>query len=161
MNKLPQEIHVVISREVTDEFWDQDAIIKIVEREISARERASANAASPVERQPREGPVTTSALLSNNSSVVCSFCGQPHPSSECGSVNDVGERKQLLVKAGRCFVCLRKGHIGRDCRSLGKCSNCGGRHHLSICSKSKHKGPQDRTRATQKTVQNASPNDQI
>ena len=160
MNKLPQEIRVVISREVTDECWDLDAIMKIVEREISARERASANAASPVRKQPREGPVTTSALLSNNSSVVCSFCGQPHP-SECGSVTDVGERKQLLVKAGRCFVCLRKGHIGRDCRSSGKCSNCGGRHHFSICSKSKHNGPQDTTRASQKTVQNASPNDQV
>ena len=107
MNKLPQEIRVVICREVTDEGWDLDAIMKIVEREISARERASANAASPVKKQPREGPATTSALLSNNFSIVCSFCGQPHPSSECGSVTDVGERKQLLVKAGRCFVCLR------------------------------------------------------
>ena len=63
MNKLPQEIRVVISREVTDECWDLDAIMKIVEREISARERESANAASPVRKQPREGPVTTSALL--------------------------------------------------------------------------------------------------
>ena len=161
MNKLPQEIREVISREVTDERWDLDAIMKIVEREISARERASANAASPVRKQPREGPVTTLALLSNNSSIVCSFCGQPHPSSECGSVTDIGERKQLLVKAGRCFVCLRKGHIGREYRSSGKCSNCGGRHHLSICSKSKHNGPQDTTQASQNTVQNASPNDQV
>ena len=111
----------------------------IVEKEISAREQATATVTvtSPVKKQPREVSVTASALLSNNSSIACSFCSQPHPSSDCGSVTDVGERKRILVKAGRCYNCLKKGHIGRDCRSPSKFSNCGGRHHLSICSRPK------------------------
>ena len=161
MNKLPQEIRVLISKEVTGEGLDLDVIMKIVEKEISARERATVTVTSPVKKQPREGPVTASALLSNNSSIACSFCSQPHPSSDCGSVTDVGERKRILVKAGRCYNCLKKGHIGRDCRSPSKCSNCGGRHHLSICSRPRTNGPQDTTRARQQTVQNAAPISQV
>ena len=38
MNKLPQEIRVSISKEVTGESLDLEAIMKIVEKEISARE---------------------------------------------------------------------------------------------------------------------------
>ena len=163
MNKLRQEIRVSISKEVTGESLDLEAIMKIVEKEISARERATATVTvtSPVKKQPRECSVTASALLSNNSSFACSFCSQPHPSSDCGSVTDVGERKRILVKAGRCYNCLKKGHIGRDCRSPSKCSNCGGRHHLSICSRPKTNGPQDATRTSQQTVQNAAPTGQV
>ena len=43
-----------------------------------------------------------------------------HVSRYCGGLADV-------------FVCLKKRHIGRDCRSSMKCSNCHGRHHSSIC----------------------------
>ena len=33
----------------------------------------------------------------------------------------------------RCFVCLRKGHIARQCNSRSRCPHCSGRHHGSIC----------------------------
>ena len=162
MNKLPQEIRVSISKEVTGESLDLEAIMKIVEREISARERATATVTvtSPVKKQPREGSVTASALLSNNSSIACSFCSQPHPSSDCGSVTDVGERKQILVKARRCYNCLKKGHIGRDCRSPSKCSNWR-KTPFEHLSRPKTNGPQDATRASQQTVQNAAPTGQV
>ena len=41
--------------------------------------------------------------------------------------------KQILRSSGCCFNCLRKGHIGRNCRSQSKCQKCKGRHHTSIC----------------------------
>ena len=41
----------------------------------------------------------------------------------------------ILKKSGRCFICLKKFHVGRDCRSAGRCSNCHGRHNVSICLK--------------------------
>lgn len=44
-------------------------------------------------------------------------------------------RKQILRKHGRCYICLRRGHIGRDCRSHTRCSKCNGRHHVSICER--------------------------
>ena len=31
-------------------------------------------------------------------------------------------------------VCLRRGHISRNCRSQGQCRRCGGRHHAAICN---------------------------
>ena len=42
-------------------------------------------------------------------------------------------RKDLLIKQGRCFVCLRKDHLSRNCPSKNQCFKCKGRHHISIC----------------------------
>ena len=54
-------------------------------------------------------------------------------------MTQVDARKQILRSSGRCFICLRKGHISRDCRSRSKCPKCGGRHHFSICLKREKK----------------------
>ena len=64
----------------------------------------------------------------------CSYCRQNHPSASCRTVSDVAARRQILRKTGRCFVCLRKNHMSRECRSNMRCSHCEGRHHISICS---------------------------
>ena len=37
------------------------------------------------------------------------------------------------MKSGRCFVCLKKGHISKDCRSSRGCYSCWKRHHTSLC----------------------------
>ena len=42
-------------------------------------------------------------------------------------------RKLALKRAGRCFICLRRGHVSTNCRSGLKCSHCNNRHHTSIC----------------------------
>ena len=39
MNRLPQELRLIISREIGDVKWHIDEIMTIVERKISARER--------------------------------------------------------------------------------------------------------------------------
>ena len=40
-----------------------------------------------------------------------------HRSSECQVVTNVASRKGILCKKGVCFVCLRSGHIARNCLS--------------------------------------------
>ena len=60
---------------------------------------------------------------------------QPHSSNSCHVATHPDARRQILQKAGRCFICLRRGHISRECHSNAKCFKCGGRHHVSICSK--------------------------
>jgi len=40
MNRLPKDLHLIISREVGHAEWDVDQLMAIVEHEISARERA-------------------------------------------------------------------------------------------------------------------------
>ena len=48
MNKLPSEFRLAVSREIVDDQWELDAIMKVVEREINARERAAASSCPSV-----------------------------------------------------------------------------------------------------------------
>jgi len=63
------------------------------------------------------------------------YCGQGHQSASCDTIADVTARREVLRKAGRCYICLRKNHLSRDCHSSFSCRKCRGRHHTSICSR--------------------------
>ena len=136
VNKLPKELRVTISKDIQQEEWEFDVILEVVEKEINARERASSSINDPL-KKPSKEPATVAALFSGGSSPVCVFCSQHHPASQCKTVTDIRRRKESLMKSGRCFVCLRRGHIGRDCRSTTGCTGCGKKHHASICDLSK------------------------
>ena len=123
-----------MSAEVTTGEWDLDRLMNIVEKEIDARERAAYTSNHPPRRPPRDIPTATT-LTSSDATPRCAYCGQAHSSNSCSSVTDPAERKKLLMKSGRCFACLRRYHMQRDCRSAMRCPNCGGRHHVSICMK--------------------------
>ena len=45
------------------------------------------------------------------------------------------ERKKRLIEQERCFRCLRKGHILKNCYIKRNCSYCNGPHNSAICSK--------------------------
>ena len=135
LNKLPQDLRLIVSRKITDEDWNLDGLMVLMVQEVEARERAAATQTDPIQRgrKPDKGPHTAAALMSGNSNPTCCFCDQQHPSDACRVVPRIDERKAILMRAGRCFTCLRRGHISRDCRSKGKCTKCSGRHHVSIC----------------------------
>ena len=61
------------------------------------------------------------------------YCGQHHSSVQCTIVTNVQKRKEILKKSGRCFICIWKNHLSRNCPSQSCCSKCHGRHHSSIC----------------------------
>ena len=67
---------------------------------------------------------------------ICVYFKGGHAHHECKIVKSVEERKQLLRKYGRCFVCAHKGHVSRDCNSKLTCTICKGKHHVSIFYKS-------------------------
>ena len=48
-------------------------------------------------------------------------------------MNDIGERKKLLIRFGRCFNCIRKGHRARDCEKTVQCKHCKGSHNTCLC----------------------------
>ena len=49
-------------------------------------------------------------------------------------MTNMEDRKAILMKQGRCFICLRRGsHLARNCDSKIQCLGCGGRHHLAVC----------------------------
>ncbi len=134
LNKLVQELRLIISKKSGDEDWNLDAIVEEIRQELEARERAATSPTNPMKKLSRDQN-TAAALLSGSSNArpTCCFCQQAHNS--CRALTDIEARKTTLRKSGQCFVCLRKGHISRNCRSNIKCSGCQGRHHLSICSK--------------------------
>ena len=66
-------------------------------------------------------------------SLVCCYCQQPHPSTDCPTHSSHSSRRQVLRTSGRCFNCLRKGHLCRDCRSSNRCRKCKKKHYSSIC----------------------------
>ena len=129
MNRLPQELRLIVSREIGGGEWKINQLMTILEREISARERASI-----IDIVPNGPPVqTTAAFIAGDGQRKCVFCRQGHSSSSCNTISDVTQRKAILKRTGRCFVCLRRHHLSKDCRSSVKCAQCGGRHHTSIC----------------------------
>lgn len=157
LSKLPADIRLIASREISEDEWSLDALLKIMERETVARERVGTNHQRTMERTPP----TAVALMNEFSTNVptCCYCQQLHSSNNCKSVTNVGERKEILKRAGRCYTCLRKGHVSHSCRSAAKCHKCKGRHHSSICTMkpSENSTPKDpvslSTTAHQKPVQ--------
>ena len=68
----------------------------------------------------------------------CSYCQQSHLSTNCPNVTDIAARKQTLKTSGRCFNCLRRNHVSRDCKSSSRCQRCKRKHHTSICEPHPH-----------------------
>ena len=138
LNKLPQELRLIVSRKVTDADWSLDALMKVMEEEVEARERTQTSSAQQQSRRGSDRGVHTAAALvtgTNSTNPSCCYCQQAHSSNNCKTVIQTEARKIILRKSGRCFTCLRKGHISRNCRSTSKCSKCSGRHHTSICER--------------------------
>ena len=97
MNKLPSEILLIISREPTEEKRDVEKLIKIIDREVDAREWSATSRISnpsPFSKKPLPRGMPTAAALMTSSSgpVHCAFCEQGHLSSLCTVVTDVNAR---------------------------------------------------------------------
>ena len=132
--KLPAELRLVISRKVDEKDWTLDNVMTALEEEVKERERANEPTRDPPRRPGKEPPTSSSLVTGDNaSSPFCYYCNQKHAPQLCRNVVEPETRKTVLRKSGRCFVCLRRGHISRECRSRSRCSSCGGRHHVSIC----------------------------
>lgn len=141
MSKVPEEIRLIITKGIKGEDWGLDGVVEIFRTELEAREKCgqlqlkNPGNSHPSHRQIQaQNSYTTSALFNNNETrITCSFCKNSHPSVKCPNVTDPKERKNILKRQGRCFVCLKKGHLSRDCKSNIQCFVCKQRHHASVC----------------------------
>ena len=131
---MPNALRLIIGRKVSEEQWKLETVLKELLQEIETRERTSACVTNPPARRPLKDPTTVETFFSKGTTPQCCFCSQQHFSDKCQVVTGPEERKQALRKAGRCFLCLSKGHLSRHCRSKSRCSKCSGRHHRCICS---------------------------
>ena len=128
INKLPPELRLIISRRLGDGEWEFEAVMKLFETELSARERSAGVTATPSSTpRPKPGrhpPATATTLVSGSPPVNCVYCSQSHFSESCDKVKTPADRRQILRDTGRCFVCLRRRHVSRECKLSTRCAKC-------------------------------------
>ena len=74
------------------------------------------------------GHLTTDAIRG------CVYCKELHYSASCERVQNLVQRKEILMKERRCLKCLAPGHIASSCQNEKVCRHCKQRgHHQSIC----------------------------
>ena len=64
-------------------------------------------------------------------------CHQKRKPQHCKTVTKIKTRKSILRKKGKCFLCLRDGHVLRNCTQSFTCFKCEGKHHISIYDEKK------------------------
>ena len=138
MSKLPQELQLIIGREIKDKEWQFDTIMRVLGNELEARERPFLYDESQLSAESQAFPnfqrrATTSALFTKHSGPTCTYYKQSHPSNFCKMVTNHAARKVILIKQGRCLVCLRKDHLSKNFPLKHECFKCKGKHHISIC----------------------------
>ena len=134
MEKLPDELRLTVNREHKDD-WKLHSLLQAVKSEVEARERCNIRPSTEGRLLRLKPYPNGSALLrGNRGEFNCLFCKGAHRASDCRVVTNVDQRKDILKKQGRCFICLRRGgHMARNCDSKIQCFGCQGRHHLAVC----------------------------
>ena len=139
MTKIPEEIRLQVAKKIGKENWELDQVLANLKIELEAWEACGQ---LHVDRQSGShfkssrssfSQSTTSALLSSGGKITCSFCKNSHQSARCHVVTDPKMRRDLLRKYGKCFRCLKRGHLARECTSNIMCFNCKQKHHVSLC----------------------------
>ena len=141
--KLPEELRLVISRKFGSDLWTLDDILLYFKEELQAKERCCFDSPEQKKTIYRDSLFTASNLFNSADEqasreqqvLICVFCNKDHPPSKCKNVSDVKTRITILRKKGRCFICLRSGHIASKCPSNYSCRLCNKRHNISICDK--------------------------
>ncbi|CAB3986360.1 uncharacterized protein LOC110232693, partial, partial [Paramuricea clavata] len=135
IGKIPDEIRILLGRKMTGESWNLNTLLENFREELENRERC-------------EG---IQAL---------SFRDE-HTSASCFVVTDIEARKQILRKQGRCFLCLKRNHIARDCESRYMCKYCSGKHHVSLCNNNSRQSLATNSRQSLATRQESNSRQQL
>lgn len=143
MSKLPDDLKLIIGRKLESVGqWSLTEVMKVLRSELETRERCGLqNMTVGSEREtntPRITPTAAALMTTDQSkySPSCTYCKGKHTSKDCNVVTNIPARKKILRNEGRCFICLRKSHIARQCQSLNTCFRCSGKHHVSVCDNS-------------------------
>ena len=133
--KIPEELRVIISREFKDNLWNLEDMIEVVKAELHARERCSTVTLNGGRKKKGDSPGSTTENFFMESKGLCVYCRKSHSHSKCTKVTSLKARLNILRRQGRCYKCLKKGHITPDCPNTSyiciKCSTDG--HHVSLC----------------------------
>ena len=120
MNRLPHQLKLVVSCNLSSDLWDLTELLKIVKLEITARDNCEFNG-NRIGKN--DNFMSEDCLCSASSSYsqsekrakTCVFCKGDHWSNRCSVITDMEVRKILLRNHKRCFICLNQGHITQNC----------------------------------------------
>ena len=102
LEKIPMELHLIISRKIDTSEWDLETLLESFDNEIEARERCEVMTSKPPKKQHQNPqfkggkniPGTTAALVSpTEKPVSCTYCRKEHPSAHCTTITDINARK--------------------------------------------------------------------
>ena len=131
---IPDSIRLTITRGTNYLEWSVQELLAALLTEVELREDHCLSQRGSSDR--RKVPVipTANALFAKKGEIKgCAFCLGNHTPESCTKVNDIGERKKLLIRFGRCFKCISKGHRARDCEKTVQCKHCKGSHNTCLC----------------------------
>ena len=136
--KLPGELNIIISRKFGSEVWSLDKLLQFFNEELIALENCvpvSSNASKEETKNKFVYSASSFHAQSNSHEFACLYCeSKDHSSNQCKSVTNIRSRKDIIRKKSRCFICLKSGHLAKQCPSSYRCKKCNnGRHHVSIC----------------------------
>ena len=148
VNKLPSELRIAIARKVKDS--DSSKILQSFNEEVQVREKCVLSKVAIPKENPiesakprwtaRNNIATTATLYTEQGvdreqfrAVKCAYCDGTHNSHSCRTVTNHQVRKKILSQKNRCFICLRPGHVARNCHTSMRCLKCNQRHHSTIC----------------------------
>ena len=136
MKRLSPGLRIIVTKKMEKEEWSLtlDKLLALFRQEFEATERVSLES-PPASKQSNQRylPASGAALLFRHHDTTCAYCQGKHLSANCKTVTSVAIRKDILKRNGRCFVCLKKNHISKECQPNNKCSKCGRRHHANLC----------------------------
>ena len=153
-DRIPEDLQVIVSREMRGATWTLEKFMEIFKIELQARERCVSIKNSENDNDLSE-PFTSQSLQistkrkekfggtgnsssSGNKSRKCVYCkSTQHIPSRCDVVSNPKARLRLLKNNTLCFVCLKPSHRAAQCKIDYKCVKCGSKHHVSICEKIK------------------------
>ncbi|GFY46040.1 uncharacterized protein TNIN_17911, partial [Trichonephila inaurata madagascariensis] len=80
----------------------------------------------------------------------CIFCKSTHNSEQCLSVS-IDDKKDILRKQARCFLCLQKNHRIKDCKKKEFCDICNHKHNRALCYRLGKAGDKNETKTVTAT----------
>ena len=147
MEKLPKEFRIGMARSMKKGMleWSLDELVSALDEEMEVRESHDSllkpvRAVDRPNKQQKQ-PVSTASMLftPEENPQKCCFCKQEgHLPNDCG-IKEPEERKSILKKSFKCFLCLKSGHRSFECRSKLRCKFCRAKHHSSICAANRPK----------------------
>ena len=105
LNKLPTKLRLIVTGKVSEEEWSLDALLRVIEEEIGARERTTMTSTRPQQQQQRrstdQSTHTAAALVTGTTpGLSCCYCHQGHSATNCRVVTQVEARRQILRNTG-------------------------------------------------------------